>query len=126
MSASIGPRRVRPPPVTAGSVGLLVVHSNNRGDTRPDDIALTARLKAAAAVLDLSLLGHLIVDDDLYLSPARAGRLGATPPVRSRSLCRRAQPTAKEGNNTGLACPLESDPKQLANTEHGSTGSAPP
>jgi len=74
-----------PAVVTPGTVGLLVVHNHPSGDPTPspDDIALTARLEAAATVLDLSLLDHLIVGEDhSYFSFRAAGRLGATPTFR--------------------------------------------
>lgn len=71
--------------VTPGTVSLLVGHNHPSGDPTPspDDIALTARLEAAAAVLDFSLLDHLIVgEDQQYFSFRAAGRLGVTPTDR--------------------------------------------
>jgi DNA repair protein RadC len=67
--------------VTPGTVSLLVVHNHPSGDPTPspDDIALTARLESAAAVLDFSLLDHLIVgENDRYYSFRAAGRIGHT------------------------------------------------
>jgi DNA repair protein RadC len=57
------------------------VHNHPSGDPSPsaDDAALTARLEAAAAVLDLTLLDHLIVgEEQRYFSFRAAGRLGPT------------------------------------------------
>ena len=71
--------------VTPGTVSLLVAHNHPSGDPSPsaDDVALTARLESAAAVLDFSLLDHLIVgEDQQYYSFRAAGRLGVTPAVR--------------------------------------------
>jgi len=71
--------------ITPGTVSLLVAHNHPSGDPTPspDDVALTARLQAAAAVLDFSLLDHLIVgEDQQYYSFRAAGRLGVTPAVR--------------------------------------------
>jgi DNA repair protein RadC len=71
--------------VTPGTVSLLVVHNHPSGDPTPspDDIALTARLESAAAVLDFSLVDHLIVgENQRYFSFRAAGRLGATPADR--------------------------------------------
>ena len=65
--------------VTPGTVALLVVHNHPSGDPTPspDDVALTARLESAAAVLDFSLLDHLIVgENQRYYSFRAAGRLG--------------------------------------------------
>jgi DNA repair protein RadC len=67
--------------VTPGTVSLLLAHNHPSGDPTPspDDIALTARLESAAAVLDLSIVDHLIVgENQRYYSFRAAGRLGAT------------------------------------------------
>ena len=71
--------------VTPGTVSLLVAHNHPSGDPTPsiDDVALTARLESAAAVLDFSLADHLIVGEgQQYFSFREAGRLGATPVSR--------------------------------------------
>jgi DNA repair protein RadC len=71
--------------ITPGTVSLLVAHNHPSGDPTPspDDVALTTRLEAAAAVLDFSLLDHLIVgEDQQYYSFRAAGRLGVTPTAR--------------------------------------------
>jgi DNA repair protein RadC len=71
--------------VTPGTVSLLVVHNHPSGDPTPspDDVALTARLESAAAILDFSLVDHLIVgENQRYYSFRAAGRLGATPAER--------------------------------------------
>ena len=71
--------------VTPGTVSLLVAHNHPSGDPTPspDDVALTARLESAAAVLDFTLADHLIVgEDQQYYSFRAAGRLGATPTSR--------------------------------------------
>jgi DNA repair protein RadC len=71
--------------VTPGTVSLLVVHNHPSGDPSPsaDDVALTARLESAAAVLDFSLLDHLIVgEEQRYFSFRAAGLIGTTPAGR--------------------------------------------
>jgi DNA repair protein RadC len=71
--------------VTPGTVSLLVAHNHPSGDPSPspDDVALTARLESAAAVLDFSLADHLIVgEDERYFSFREAGRLGVTSAAR--------------------------------------------
>jgi DNA repair protein RadC len=68
--------------VTPGAVALVVAHNHPSGDPTPspDDIALTARLRAAASVLDVAFLDHLIVgEDDRYYSFREHGFIGATP-----------------------------------------------
>ena len=72
--------------LTPGTTGLMVVHNHPSGDPTPspDDARLTLRLCAAADVLDLPLLDHLIVGDEhRYFSFREAGLMGATPASRS-------------------------------------------
>jgi len=71
--------------LTPGATGVMVVHNHPSGDPTPspDDARLTLRLCAAADVLDLPLLDHLIVGDEhRYFSFREAGAMGATPASR--------------------------------------------
>ena len=71
--------------VTPGTTGVMVVHNHPSGDPTPspDDARLTLQLCAAADVLDLPLLDHLIVgDEQRYFSFREAGAIGATPARR--------------------------------------------
>ena len=71
--------------LTPGTTGLMVVHNHPSGDPTPsqDDARLTLRLCAAADVLDMPLLDHLIVGDGhRYFSFREAGLMGATPASR--------------------------------------------
>jgi len=71
--------------LTPGTTGLMVVHNHPSGDPTPspDDARLTMRLCAAADVLDIALLDHLIVGDEhRYFSFREAGAMGATPASR--------------------------------------------
>ena len=64
--------------VTPGTTGLIVVHNHPSGDPTPsqDDARLTVRLCAAADVLDIALLDHLIVGDaERYFSFRENGAL---------------------------------------------------
>ena len=51
--------------VTPGTVALIVVHNHPSGDPTPspEDVALTVRLRMAAAVLGIALLDHLVVGE---------------------------------------------------------------
>jgi DNA repair protein RadC len=63
----------------------MVIHNHPSGDPTPspDDARLTLRLCAAAGVLDMPLLDHLIVGDgQRYFSFREAGLMGATPASR--------------------------------------------
>ena len=71
--------------LTPGTTGVMVVHNHLSGDPTPspDDARLTLRLCAAADVLDIALLDHLIVGDEhRYFSFREAGAMGATPASR--------------------------------------------
>ncbi len=64
--------------LTPGTTGLIVLHNHPSGDPSPspDDARLTARLSAAADLLDMPLLDHLIVgDDDRYFSFSEGGAI---------------------------------------------------
>ena len=63
---------------TPGTTGLIVIHNHPSGDPTPspDDARLTTRLCAAADVLDIGLLDHLIVGEEhRYFSFREAGSL---------------------------------------------------
>ena len=73
-------RRVRPGLRHAWYDALIVVHNHSSGDPTPsqDDARLTVRLCAAADVLDIGLLDHLIVGEaERYFSFHEAGALHA-------------------------------------------------
>jgi DNA repair protein RadC len=70
--------------LTPGTTALMVVHNHPSGDPTPspDDARLTLRLCAAADVLEMPLLDHLIVGDGhRYYSFREAGLMGAVPTV---------------------------------------------
>jgi len=67
--------------LTPGTTGLMVVHNHPSGDPTPspDDARLTLRLCAAADVLELPLLDHLIVGEgNRYYSFCEAGLMEAS------------------------------------------------
>jgi DNA repair protein RadC len=64
--------------LTPGTNALLVMHNHPSGDPTPssDDARLTVKLSAAADILDVGLLDHLIVaDGGRYFSFREAGTL---------------------------------------------------
>jgi DNA repair protein RadC len=73
--------------VTPGTTAVIVVHNHPSGDPAPsqDDVLLTARLRVAGDVLEIALLDHLIVGEDMrYFSFREAGLLGPAPAAAPR------------------------------------------
>lgn len=63
--------------ILSGAPGLVIVHNHPSGDPAPspEDIALTDRLRAAADLVGLRLLDHVIVAEDAHFSFLDAGLL---------------------------------------------------
>lgn len=59
------------------AVNIIIYHNHPSGNLKPSnaDKQLTAKLKAAAAYLDISLLDHIIVSEEGYYSFADSGEL---------------------------------------------------
>jgi DNA repair protein RadC len=75
--ASVYPREVVKESLTRNAAALVLVHNHPSGVTEPSraDEHLTQTLKAALALVDLSVLGHLIVAGRDVLSFAERGLL---------------------------------------------------
>lgn len=73
----VAPRDVFMPALLASAHGIIIAHNHPSGDPTPspDDLLLTARLRAAADLLDIELYDHLIIGDGRYLSFKETGRL---------------------------------------------------
>ena len=77
-SVEVHPREVFRGAMIAGAEAVILVHNHPSGDTTPspDDIAITARLKAAGALLGVPVLDHVImIQGGDYLSLAELGQL---------------------------------------------------
>lgn len=74
---SVHPADVLRPVLVAGAPAFIVVHNHPSGDAEPspDDRKLTKELQAAAKTLQLSLLDHLVIGADGYVSFADRGLL---------------------------------------------------
>jgi DNA repair protein RadC len=72
----VSPRDALRPAVREGAHGLVFVHNHPSGDPSPspDDVDLTARLKAAAEVVGVLARDHVIVAASGYYSFVEAGR----------------------------------------------------
>jgi DNA repair protein RadC len=69
------PREVFREALLAGAAVVLVFHNHPSGDPEPseEDVASTARLKAAGAVIGVTLLDHLVLADSRYCSMRQMG-----------------------------------------------------
>jgi DNA repair protein RadC len=56
--------------VSAGGVGIVLVHNHPSGDPEPsdEDVRLTSEVIAAAQLLDIQVLDHLVVAADKFTS----------------------------------------------------------
>ena len=76
-STSVYPREVALRALHHSACSLVLAHNHPSGDVAPSqaDIQLTAKLRAALALLDVSVLDHVIVGRDRALSMAEQGLL---------------------------------------------------
>ncbi|MBI5573191.1 MAG: DNA repair protein RadC [Elusimicrobia bacterium] len=66
----VHPREVFKPAIEHSAASVIFVHNHPSGDTTPseDDIKLTKRLIAAADILGIEILDHIIISKTDYLS----------------------------------------------------------
>ena len=59
------------------AIGIIIAHNHPSGNTKPSisDQDLTKRIKDASTIMDISLLDHLIITNEAYLSFADEGFL---------------------------------------------------
>lgn len=77
-TASIYPREVVRLAIHLQAAKLIFAHNHPSGCARPSeaDIAITGRLVSALALVDVTVLDHLVVGDGQISSLAELGRLG--------------------------------------------------
>ena len=65
------------PAIVAAAPGLIVVHNHPSGDPTPSpvDVAVTKELVAAAQLLDIELLDHIVIGGDRAVSLREQGLL---------------------------------------------------
>ncbi|NLM41796.1 MAG: DNA repair protein RadC [Firmicutes bacterium] len=73
----VHPREMFKDAIKRSSAALILVHNHPSGDLTPsqEDIATTARLREAGAVLGIDILDHIIVGDNRYFSFREHGLL---------------------------------------------------
>jgi len=69
------PREVFREALSGGAAMLLAFHNHPSGDPMPsqDDVAMTARLKQAGAIVGIPLVDHLILADEKFCSLRQMG-----------------------------------------------------
>ncbi len=72
---SVYPREVAMRALHHHAAGVILAHNHPSGEVQPSqsDISLTARMKAALALLDIVVVDHVIVSSDKALSMAAEG-----------------------------------------------------
>jgi DNA repair protein RadC len=76
-SASVYPREVALRALHHHAAGVILAHNHPSGEVQPSqsDISLTAKMKAALALLDIVVMDHVIVSSDKTFSMAAEGML---------------------------------------------------
>jgi DNA repair protein RadC len=76
-AASVYPREVALRALHHHAAGVILAHNHPSGEVKPSqsDISLTAKMKAALALLDIAVLDHVIVSSDKTFSMAAEGML---------------------------------------------------
>lgn len=75
--ALVHPREVFADPITDRACAVIVAHNHPSGNLSPsaDDLSMTDQLKAAGETLGISLLDHIIFNQESYYSFAEKGHL---------------------------------------------------
>ena len=79
----VSPRDVYRSALTVGAAAIIVSHNHPSGDASPspDDLELTRRLRAAADLIGVPMLDHIVMGDGFYSFSEE--RLVHTPPAPS-------------------------------------------
>ncbi len=74
---AIVPADVLRPAVQAGAAGILLAHNHPSGDPSPSkaDVATTRQIQAAAQLLGVQLVDHLVIGDNSFVSLRLQGLL---------------------------------------------------
>ncbi len=75
--AAVYPREVVKKVIAHHAAAIILAHNHPSGFAKPSesDIAITAKLKQAMALIDVNVLDHLIVADQAIYSFAEAGKM---------------------------------------------------
>jgi DNA repair protein RadC len=78
----VHPREVFADPISDRAAAVIVAHNHPSGQLKPSpqDDEITVRLKAAAGLLGLSFLDHLIFTETAWFSYCQSGHMDRLPP----------------------------------------------
>jgi DNA repair protein RadC len=78
----VHPREVFADPISDRAAAVIVAHNHPSGQLKPspEDDEITARLRAAAGVLGLNFLDHLIFTETAWFSYRQSGRMNKITP----------------------------------------------
>lgn len=73
----VHPREVFKTACLSNAASLVLIHQHPSGDPKPspEDLSITRRLKEAGELLGISVLDHIVIGDDQYLSFVEHGLL---------------------------------------------------
>jgi DNA repair protein RadC len=79
----VHPREVFADPIIDRAAAVIVAHNHPSGhlEPSPEDDEITFRLKAAADILGLNFLDHLIFSESTWYSYRQSGRMDNLPPL---------------------------------------------
>lgn len=77
----VDPRMVLRPALEVGATSLVMAHNHPSGDPEPsaEDIAVTRRMQAAAEVVGVRFLDHLVLGGERFVSLAERGEVSPVP-----------------------------------------------
>ena len=91
-STVVHPREVFREATAASAAAIVLFHNHPSGDPgpSPDDVALTARMVRAGAIMGIDVLDHVILADQRYFSFAESGQLPPGVTARAADATERA------------------------------------
>lgn len=74
----VSPRELFIEALKSGAVNIILLHNHPSGDCTPskDDILLTKRIRKCGNMLEIKLLDHIIIGDNIYMSFLEESMLG--------------------------------------------------
>lgn len=71
----VHPREVFKPAIIKGAASIILVHNHPSGDPTPskEDLEVTARMVQVGRVMDISVLDHIIIGGDSFISMKEKG-----------------------------------------------------